>query len=66
MADRNSEPNNNFPAPTVSKRQNRSAPLNLDEVDMSKDGVQGDVAVSKGSASTVVSKLPENCSQEKT
>lgn len=66
MADRASEPKNNFPAPLVSERQDRSASLDLDEVDMSKDCVQGDVAVSKGSASTVVSRLSENGSQEKT
>lgn len=66
MAVRKSEPKNNLPAPMVSKRQDRSASLNLDEVDMSKDGVQGDVAVSKGRASTFVSKLPEDGNQEKT
>lgn len=66
MADRKSEPKNNVPAPMVGKRQDRSASLNLDEVDMSKDGVQGDVAVSKGRASSFVSKLPEDGNQEKT
>ncbi|MBW9091985.1 hypothetical protein JNB91_29940 [Rhizobium wenxiniae] len=60
MADQKSEPKNYFPAPMVSKRQDRSGVRNLDEVDMSKDGVQGGVAVSKGLASTFVSKLSED------
>lgn len=66
MADRKSEPKSDFPAPMVSKRQDRSGVLNLDEMDMSKDGVQGGVAVSKGGASTFVSKLSEDGSGENT
>ena len=66
MADRKSELKNNFPAPMVSKRQDRSASLNLEEVDISKDGVQGDLAVSKGRASTFVSKLSEDGTGENT
>ena len=66
MADREAKPTNDFPAPMISKSQHRSGALNLDEVDMSKDGVQGDVAVSKGRASTFVTKLPEDGSQDNT
>ncbi len=66
MAERKPDPKNDFPAPMVSKRQDRSASLNLEEVDMSKDGVQGDIAVSKGRASTFVTKLTADGSGKRT
>ena len=65
MADRESKPKEEFPAPVISKRQDQTGSLNLEEVDMSKGGVQGDVAVSKGRASTFVTKLPEDGSGKK-
>lgn len=48
-----------FPAPAIAKRNPQSASLNFDEVDLSRDGIQGDVVVSKGDASTFVSRKPK-------
>lgn len=48
-----------FPAPAIAKRSSHPESLNLDEIDLSRDGVQGDVVVSKGDASTFVSRKPK-------
>lgn len=45
-----------FPTPAIAKRNSQQNSLNLEEVDLSRDGVQGDVVVSKGPASTFVSR----------
>jgi hypothetical protein len=44
-------------APMVAKREPKEQSLDLENVDMSKDGIQGDVLVSKGRSSTFVTKL---------
>jgi hypothetical protein len=48
-----------FPKPAIAKRNSQPERLNLDEVDLNRDGIQGDVVVSKGQASTFVSKRPK-------
>lgn len=58
MTKEESKSNGPIPAPMISRRGDRSPSLNLDEVDMSKDGVQGNVEVSKRRASTLVSVVP--------
>ncbi len=45
-----------LPTPTVAKSDSKSESLNLNEVDLSRDGTQGNVVVSKGRSSTFVSK----------
>ena len=47
-----------FPTPMISNRKPRKRSLDLSAVDMSKSGVTGNVAVSKGEASTFVSIAP--------
>ncbi len=47
-----------FPAPVIAKRNTQPESLNLDDVDLSRDGVQGDVVISKGDTSTFVSRKP--------
>jgi hypothetical protein len=47
-----------FPAPAIAKRSSQPESLNLDELDLSRDGIQGDAVVSKGDASTFVSRKP--------
>jgi hypothetical protein len=47
-----------FPTPAIAKPSSQPKSLNLDEVDLTRDGVQGDVVVSKGRSSTFVSKRP--------
>jgi hypothetical protein len=49
-----------FPTPRTGKQRSKDKSLNLENVDMRKDGVQGDVAVSKGRASTFVTKVPDS------
>ncbi len=43
-----------FPAPAIMKQSSEPKSLDLESVDMTRDGVQGDAVVSKGRASTVV------------
>ncbi|QKK33324.1 hypothetical protein FE844_027580 (plasmid) [Rhizobium indicum] len=45
------------PDPAIVKRGSREQSLDLKNVDMSREGVQGDVVVSKGRAGTFVTKL---------
>ncbi|WP_276121895.1 hypothetical protein [Pararhizobium qamdonense] len=45
-----------FPTPAIAKPNSQPESLDLDDVDLGHDGVQGDVVVSKGPASTFVSK----------
>jgi hypothetical protein len=49
-----------FPTPTIGNKRAKGTSLNLQNVDMRKDGVQGGVVVSKGRASTFVTKLPDS------
>ena len=55
MSKEPSNPNPNFPTPAISARKSTSKSLDLENIDMSKNGKQGDVVVSKGRASTFVS-----------
>ncbi|WP_156387025.1 MULTISPECIES: hypothetical protein [unclassified Rhizobium] len=48
--------NRSFPTPTIAKSVSKPESLNLNEVDLSRDGTQGDVVVSKGRSRTFVSK----------
>ena len=45
--------------PAITKGAYGERSLDMSNVDMSRDGVQGEVVVSKGRASTVVSMLPD-------
>jgi hypothetical protein len=56
-----SDPNEkkSFPTPAVATQRVEQKSLDLEHVDMSKGGAQGNVFVSKGTASTVVSLMPE-------
>jgi hypothetical protein len=45
-----------FPPPAIAKHNSQPESLDPDDVDLGRDGVQGDVVVSKGTASTFVSK----------
>jgi hypothetical protein len=47
-----------LPNPAVTKHKTGEKPLDLKNVDTSRDGVQGDAVVSRGRASTFVTKLP--------
>jgi len=53
-ADNESKP---FAAPMVKRESKDQQSLDLDNVDMALDGVQGDAVVSKGQSSTFVTKL---------
>lgn len=55
MSKQPSGPNPSFPTPAISARKSKSKSLDMENIDMSKDGKQGDVAVSKGRSSTFVS-----------
>jgi hypothetical protein len=50
--------NKPFPTPAVATRRPERKSLDLEKVDMNKEGVQGDVFVSKGRASTFASVIP--------
>lgn len=47
-----------FPTPAIAQSDSKPESLNLNEVDLSRDGTQGDVVVFKGRSSTFVSKRP--------
>jgi hypothetical protein len=55
MSKKPSDPTPNFPTPAISARKSTSKSLDLENIDMSKDGKQGDAVVSKGRSSTFVS-----------
>ncbi|MFP3547497.1 hypothetical protein SB748_29285 [Rhizobium sp. SIMBA_035] len=50
--------NKPFPTPAVATRRPERKSLDLEKIDMTKKGIQGDVFVSKGRASTFASVLP--------
>ena len=60
MPDQRSKTQGTLATPMISKRDKKPTSLQLDQVDMSKDGVQGNVIVSKGSASTFVAAIPKD------
>ncbi|SFB59100.1 hypothetical protein SAMN03159496_05473 [Rhizobium sp. NFR07] len=60
MIDKQSRSDRAFPTPMIGKSGKRSDSLNLEEVDMGKGGVHGNVLVSKGQASTIVTTIPES------
>jgi hypothetical protein len=53
---RDDQNSGSFPTPAIAKRNSQPESLNLDDVDLSRDGVQGDVTVTKRPASTFVSR----------
>lgn len=53
---RNDPKTASFPTPAIAKHNSQPKSLDLDDVDLGRDGVQGDVVVSKGPASTFGSK----------
>jgi hypothetical protein len=48
-----------FPTPAVNAGKTRPKSLDLTNVDVSKSGVTGGVAISKGEASTFVTTIPD-------
>lgn len=48
-----------FPTPAIALAGKQAKSLDLEKVDMSRAGVQGDVYVSKGRSSTFVSAIPD-------
>jgi hypothetical protein len=50
---------NSFPTPAIASAGKKAKSLNLEKVDMSRAGIQGDVYVSKGRSSTFVSAIPD-------
>jgi hypothetical protein len=60
MNDRKPHAETAFPTPMVANHRTERKSLNLDEADLSKDGVQGDVVVSKGRASTFAAAIPKS------
>lgn len=48
-----------FPAPRIASSKRQPEPLDLGNIDMSKDGVQGNAVVSKRRAATFVTRVPD-------
>ncbi len=55
MSKEPSNPDPTFPTPAISTGKSTPKSLNLENIDMSKNGRQGDVVVSKGRSSTFAS-----------
>jgi len=57
MADKENSEKKPLAAPMINRGAKDRQSLDLEGIDMSKDGRQGDVLVSKGRSSTVVTKV---------
>jgi hypothetical protein len=49
-----------FPTPRIASSKTETESLDLEDIDMSQDGVQENVVVTKGRAATFVRRVPDN------